>query len=219
MDLLMKLEAIRKISSAGATASAMNDSTSFALNRAPITCWRRSNQSLTRFRKRRSTSSRGTIRCGWGSAKMVMGGGSGGSGAYTPMSRRFAAPTSRRKPAMITRLRLRRLSSLSSGILLDPLDRAVVGLARGLLRRARQPGEEGVFAVRRGLGADADVDHRRGVERGRGRQLEAAQFREDALGVAQLARGEDGPRLPVEGRDLEFLGDDVVTERPLDDLR
>src|SRR2546430_13676015 len=52
----------------------------------------------------------------------------------------------------------------------------------------------------------------------RSRHFEAAQLGEDALGIADVTRDVDGPRLAAEGRDLELLGHDVVDEGALDHL-
>ncbi len=84
---------------------------------------------------------------------------------------------------------------------------------------AVHPGHEGVLAVERGLGGDAHVDHRGGIEGRGGCHLDAADVGENALGVAQVARGEDRAGLALDRCHLEFPSDHVVGERALDGLR
>src|SRR2546425_7430896 len=68
----MKFDAMMKIRTAGASERARNASTSFVLNLAPISCWRRSNHSLTRLRISKTSRSRNTIRFRLKRAKTTM---------------------------------------------------------------------------------------------------------------------------------------------------
>src|SRR4029434_4606193 len=92
IDLVMKFDAIRKISIDGMSDSEREAITSFALNLAAITCWRRSNHSLTRLRKSSSTRSSSTIRFRLSRAKTAMFDASGRSLGDTPPAKDIPAP-------------------------------------------------------------------------------------------------------------------------------
>src|SRR5262245_2527438 len=240
MDLLMKFEAMMKIRMAGARESERKDRTSLALKREPIPCWRRSNHSLTRLRKSRTSRSRKTIRLRLKSAKTAMLEASGTSGVTMPSSKTLTAPIMSRKPAMMSRLRLRRVWSLRSGILivartwwlgtvvgglgqmggalLNPGQRVVVGLTGGLLGGAGHAGEERVLAVEGGVGVHPDVEDVSGLEGGRGRELHVAQLREHPLRITQLAGDVGGAGFPLQRRHPVLLGHHVVGQVPLDAL-
>src|SRR5262245_20195883 len=116
MDLLMKFEAMMKIRMAGARERERKDRTSLVLKCEPMPRSRRSNQSFTRLRKSRTSRSRKTIRLRLKRAKTAMLEASGTSGVTMPSSKTLTAPIMSRKPAMIRRLRLRRVCSLRSGM-------------------------------------------------------------------------------------------------------
>src|SRR5215475_10752459 len=185
MDLLMKFEAMMKIRMAGARARERKERTSLALKREPMPCCRRSNQSFTRLRKSRTSRSRKTIRLGLKRAKSTMLDATGTSGVAIPRSNTLTALSMSRKPAMMRRLRLRRLCSLRSGMAtpgptrpnwprgrvgsrvgciemavasLNSRQGVVVGLAGGLLGGAGHAGEPRVLTVQRGVGVDANVE-------------------------------------------------------------
>src|SRR3989442_481269 len=220
----MKFDAMMKIRTAGASDSARKDRTSFVLNLAPMSCWRRSNHSLTRLRMSSTSSSRNTIRFRLKSAKTTMLEASVSWGTSISKLTAVAAAARMSSAPMMTRLRRRRLCSVRRGMVLtrsgslDPPDRPEVGLQQRLLGRARHPGHEGVLAVQRALGPDADVDDVVEVEAGRRHQLDRARFRQHALRVAEVAGGVDRAGVALEERDLVLLGDHVVREVSLDDL-
>src|SRR5262245_58555064 len=123
---------------AGASASERNAATSLVLNREPRTLWRRSSQSLARFRKRRIRSRRKTIRFRLNSAMTTTLEATGMSGSRTPTSTAVATTSTTSTATMMTRLRLR-FSRSSGGRMTSGGTREAAGAApdRAPARRPR----------------------------------------------------------------------------------